>query len=65
MKNFFENLIKDKFKYTIITKKRSSSIVRLVDKSNYIVSINSSLAYEALPRKKKLHFYLLERNFNK
>jgi surface carbohydrate biosynthesis protein len=55
-KLFYENLIKDKFKYTIITKKNYLQGYELVDKSNYIVSIGSSLAYEALSRKKKVAF---------
>ena len=55
-KVFYKNLIKDKFKYTIITKKNRLQGYELVDKSNYIVSIGSSLAYEALSRKKKVAF---------
>ena len=55
-KLFYENLIKDKFRYTIITKKDRLQGYELVDKSNYIVGINSSLAYEALSRKKKVAF---------
>jgi surface carbohydrate biosynthesis protein len=55
-KLFYKNLIRDKFKYTIITKKNRLQGYELVDKSNYLVSIGSSLAFEALSRKKKVVF---------
>lgn len=55
-KLFYENLIQDKFKYTYLSKKNYFYGYESLNKSNYFVGINSSLAYEALSRKKKVVF---------
>ena len=64
-KNFYKNLIKEKSSCTILNKQKPLQAYEMVDKSNYLVSIGSSLAYEALSRKKKVAFLAIKKDILK